>query len=91
MTRLLFEPPPQAVNHPYLVVHSASSVGSGPQLPDSAPQSAICGVCHDPFEVLALHCIFIQLWWHVRRLSTSPAGKIMTYVLAGSLAASHTL
>ena len=42
----------QAVNHPYLVVHSATSAASAPQLGDAAaPASAICAVCHDPFEV----------------------------------------
>lgn len=52
----------QAVNHPYLVVHSASAAAreaAAPPLP-GAPEgggvanaggmSAICAVCHDPFE-----------------------------------------
>lgn len=55
--------PLQAVNHPYLVVHSASSAAreaeeaaaSGaagqPGIANAGQGSAICAVCHDPFEV----------------------------------------
>ena len=55
--------PAQAVNHPYLVVHSASSAAreaeaaavpgaaGSPGVANAGQGSAICAVCHDPFEV----------------------------------------
>jgi hypothetical protein len=57
--------PVQAVNHPYLVVHSASSAAreaeaaaaaspsaaGQPGVANAGQGSAICAVCHDPFEV----------------------------------------
>ena len=49
----------QAVNHPYMVVHSATQKG-GPQLPQQLTNGAtgekeevvVCGVCSDPPEDL---------------------------------------
>lgn len=39
----------QSVNHPYLVVHSATS--SGPKVGTNIEtQSGVCGICHDPVE-----------------------------------------
>lgn len=46
----------QAVNHPYLVVYSASggrndnAPGGAAALAASAPVLGVCGVCHDPLE-----------------------------------------
>lgn len=46
------------MNHPYLVVHSATAAerAPAPALGEAAapPASAICAVCHDPFEVRPL-------------------------------------
>jgi DNA repair protein RAD16 len=56
----------QAVNHPYLVVHSASAqhaqqgggafgavaaaLGSPAAAPAAAGEGVVCGICHDPVE-----------------------------------------
>ncbi|KAL3679938.1 hypothetical protein R1sor_022894 [Riccia sorocarpa] len=39
----------QAVNHPYLVVYSATANSEAPQY-DAPVQEAICGICHEPAE-----------------------------------------
>ncbi|KAK9813234.1 hypothetical protein WJX72_011166 [[Myrmecia] bisecta] len=41
----------QAVDHPYLVVHSATAPGaSAAAAPEEDKVEGICGVCHDPLE-----------------------------------------
>jgi len=48
----------QAVNHPYLVIHSASSARNDPTKPtlegdaakDAEDGGSLCGICHDPLE-----------------------------------------
>ena len=39
----------QAVNHPYLVVHSSTAPGSAEGAP-AGQQEANCNICHDPLE-----------------------------------------
>lgn len=39
----------QSVNHPYLVVHSATANDSTVDN-DNKTQSGVCGICHDPIE-----------------------------------------